>query len=390
MQTLSLEDDEEDEPTLPITISGPQTSVLEAQAHIHNIIASKISTTTKRVRQIPTHILPHILARRPAYLSLAQDATIDLRLERELREIIVTGEREATNRIVEGIKKDIEDLTASLTNLKISLPKPRHRLLVGKSVDELVTKSKCSVIVSPPDDSSEEVTVWGVGTDLPAGLAAVIERANSQHVHEFPLPGPIAVSRQLLVYLTYTSYPRKLQQEFPGALVYIPSVLAAQKASKITIDIIGEKPVVDSVVRRVSELIGKLIGATREIPIDWLLHKIISGKNSKKFVDFFITYPLSISYSPLFQRIKAFHEQHNIHVYFPSESEERSSVLLVYDPLSPNASPAPDEKKKHLDDVEKELVKLSKDAADVKSQKVSVEKRWHDAVIGQNGTTLNA
>lgn len=43
-----------------------------------------------------------------------------------------------------------------------------------------------------------------------------------------------------------------------------------------------------------------------------------------------------------------------------------------------------------MDDVSKELLKMAKDAADVKSEVVSVDKRWHDSVVGQGGTTLNA
>lgn len=88
-------------------------------------------------------------------------------------------------------------------------------------------------------------------------------------------------------------------------------------------------------------------------------------------------------------RIKQFHEAHNVLIFFPPESTESSSVLLVYDPLSLPASPSPDEKTKHLGDVERELVKMAKDAADVKSETVNVEKRWHDAVVGRSGTTLN-
>jgi len=89
-------------------------------------------------------------------------------------------------------------------------------------------------------------------------------------------------------------------------------------------------------------------------------------------------------------RLKQFHEAHNILVFFPIESSESSQVLLVYDPLSSAASLSPDEKKKHLDNVETEILKLAKDAADVKTEVVSVEKRWHDAVVGKGGTTLNA
>lgn len=84
------------------------------------------------------------------------------------------------------------------------------------------------------------------------------------------------------------------------------------------------------------------------------------------------------------------HDAHNVLVIFPNEAAEISTVVLVYDPLSTSASLIPDEKKKHLDDVEKEVLKMVKDAADVKSQSVTVEKRWHDAIVGHGGTTLNA
>lgn len=89
-------------------------------------------------------------------------------------------------------------------------------------------------------------------------------------------------------------------------------------------------------------------------------------------------------------RLKQFHEAHNVQVFFPPESAEQSSVLLVYDPYSPSASPSPVEKEKHLDEVAAELLKMAKDAADVKSELIPVEKRWHEAVVGKDGTTLNA
>lgn len=75
---------------------------------------------------------------------------------------------------------------------------------------------------------------------------------------------------------------------------------------------------------------------------------------------------------------------------FPPESLEQSSLLLVYDPTSPSASPSPLDKSKHLEDVADEILKMAKAAADVKSQLVEVEKKWHSAVIGRSGTTLNA
>lgn len=67
-----------------------------------------------------------------------------------------------------------------------------------------------------------------------------------------------------------------------------------------------------------------------------------------------------------------------------------SEVLLVYDPLTSAAMVSPDEKMKRLDGVEKELLKLAQEAADVKTETITVDKRWHEAVLGQGRTTLNA
>lgn len=88
-------------------------------------------------------------------------------------------------------------------------------------------------------------------------------------------------------------------------------------------------------------------------------------------------------------RIKQFHETHNVRVFFPLEKDEQSSVLLVYDP-SPNASPNPADKTKNVAEVEKELLKMARDAADVKTEYVPVEQKWHESIVGQGGTTLNA
>lgn len=94
-------------------------------------------------------------------------------------------------------------------------------------------------------------------------------------------------------------------------------------------------------------------------------------------------------FSPVF-RLKQLHETHNVLVFFPPESLEQSSLLLVYDPTSPSASPSPLDKNKNLEDVASEILKMAKGAADVKSQLVQVEKKWHYVVMGKSGTALDA
>jgi len=85
-------------------------------------------------------------------------------------------------------------------------------------------------------------------------------------------------------------------------------------------------------------------------------------------------------------RLEDFHEVNNVQVFFPLESSQQSSVLLVYDPFSPSASPSSVDKEKHLEEVSKELLKMAKEAADVKTEVIAIEKRWHKAVMGKDGT----
>lgn len=279
--------DEEEELTVPVTIIGAEPLVLEAQALLQSIIATKTSRGTQRVKNIPAHILPFILPRRAKFLEAAEGADVTLSLNRndDGGEIIVYGDREALGRVVDTIKSAVEYFTANVTSLKMTLPKRQHRLLMGKGAEEVMAKSQCAVVVQKIEEPGAEVTVWGRAQDLANGLTAVMEKANSAYIHEFPLPGPIPVSRQLLSYMTRIEYPKTLSEENPGVQVYTPPQAIVDRSQVLNVDILGDKPAVDSAVRQLSQLVGKLIGATKDVPIDWLVHRIInSHKNAKKLV----------------------------------------------------------------------------------------------------------
>ena len=273
--------DEEEEPTIPITVTGPQPLAYEAQELINQIIASKTSKTTQRVRDIPAHIVPFVKARYSAFISVAQGGDVQLTLSSVQREVTVSGDREVVIRVIDTIRTTIESVTSSVTPVRILLPKRQHRLLAGKAIDDIMTSSKCSVVIPPSEESSEEVVVWGMGEDIANGLTAAMTKANSQYIHEFPLPGPILLSKQLLTYMVRIDYAKTVAGAHPGVAVFMPDLPLKDK-TVLNIDIVGEKSLVDAAVRQVSELMGKLIGATKEASVDWLVHKIIIGKNGKK------------------------------------------------------------------------------------------------------------
>lgn len=280
--------DEEEEPTVPVTITGPLPLAQEARDMLQEIISSRTWRGTQRVKEIPAHILPFLLPRRGVFLEAANGADVSLQLNMDDGEITVTGDREAVERVVASIKSAKDYFTAEVTSLKVVLPKRQHRLLVGKDAEDIMTKSKCAVVVPSFEESSEEISVYGRSMDIGNGVSAVMEKANSAYIHEFPLPGPIAVSRQLLTYMTRVDYAKTISDENPGVAVYTPAGAAIAKAQVLNVDLVGEKPAVDAAVRQVSQLVGKLIGATEDVPIDWLVHRIInSHKNVKKCVSSF-------------------------------------------------------------------------------------------------------
>lgn len=273
--------DEDEEPTVAVTINGPQPLAYEAQASIQEIISSRTANSTQRIRDIPEHILPFIIPRRDAFLRAAEPASVNLTLDKDTNEIVISGDREGVLRAVESIKSALDYFTKEVTSANITLPKRQHRLLTGVAAQEIMAQSKCAVIIAKTEDPSEEVKVWGKAVDLGVGIGAVMTKANSAYIHEFPLPGPIATSRQLLGYMTYVGYPDTLNAAHPGVLVYTPHPYLAAKSPVLNVDLVGDKPAVDAAVRQVSELIGKLYGATKDVNIDWLVQSLINSPRNQ-------------------------------------------------------------------------------------------------------------
>jgi hypothetical protein len=85
--------------------------------------------------------------------------------------------------------------------------------------------------------------------------------------------------------------------------------------------------------------------------------------------------------------LKGYHGSKNTLVYIPPEIETDSNILLVYDPL---ASQPVKNKQAVLAEIEAEILGHVTGLGQIKTETVSVERKWHDAVTGKNRSTLNA
>ncbi|KAG9123017.1 hypothetical protein FRC07_000352 [Ceratobasidium sp. 392] len=353
--------DDEEEPTQPVSVTGPLSSVNDAIAELNIVIASKTSRITQRVRDVPAHVYPFVRGRQAEYEALAEaeNSFVTLTFTNSTRELSVNGDRPGVVKVIETVKANVTELEESLNNLVMSFNKPQHRLLVGDFGDELMESTKCAVTL-PTDPDSKEVTIWGLQDDLPNGLQAVMKQATSKYTESVSIPAPSAPIHDYLLRTNY--FGKTMAPAHPGVQAH-----ATPRGKGHAVDFIGEKPAVSAAVKDLKKVFSDLEGSTREVEIDWLVHKFLVGKSGKK--------------------IKQFQDVHHTQVFFPAESEEKSSALLVYD-LAQGASKA--EKKKHLDEVERDLRKLAADCADVRSEQITVDKKWHSAIIGKGGSTLNA
>lgn len=279
--SLIIEQDEQ-EVNIPITVKAPRPLAEEACRLISEIIASRPSNVTNKIRGIPPHILPFLSPRRDDFEAAAEGRNAQSSWDVPAREIVVSGDREGVTRIVEAVKSTVESLESLLTSASINFPKRQHRLLTGMAAEEIMAERKCAVIIPEPEDPKEAVMVWGGSEDLPHGLAAVIAKANSVYIHEFPLPGPLQTSKNILTYILRVDFPEVLTSAHPGLNVFTPPPALWDSATTLNLELSGSKNIVDEAIRQTSELIGKLNGATKDINVNWDLHKFISHKNAKK------------------------------------------------------------------------------------------------------------
>lgn len=276
---LVIERDEE-EATIPVTIKGPRPHAEEARLFVNEIIAT--FRLTRKIRDIPPHILPFLTLRRTDFEAAAEGREIQTFLDAAAREITVTGDREGVTRVVDAIKSNMESLGTVIASVSMNFPKRQHRLLTDMAVEEIMAQSKCAVIVPEPEDPSEAVMVWGESEDLSNGFTAVRTKANSVYIHEFPLPSPLQTSKNILTYILRVNFTETLTTTHPGLSVFTPPPALWDSAATLNLELSGNRGIVDEAIRQTSELIGKLNGATKDINVDWVAHGIISHKNAKK------------------------------------------------------------------------------------------------------------
>ncbi|WVR00176.1 hypothetical protein IAU59_007318 [Kwoniella sp. CBS 9459] len=405
-------DDEDDEPQVPISITGPSAACADAKNKILSLISHKTSQTSTSIKTIPSSYYPFIAGPKgvkarqleeeigggevkihvppPAvWKALEKQAQGDAEdvdaivKDRDLS-IKVKGEKERVKEVVANILQQYEQLNDSLRELKISIPKRQHRFLVGSAADDILDQTGCIVELPPVDDPSDQCVIRGPQPSLIPALTLVMDKANAiavemvdiVAVHRPNTSDPLAHAKKVLRFLLRGGKLRSIADSHSGVKVFPPFASAVANTGSVVIEIVGDdKAEVGKAKDEVAQLVKSVLPAgTASVEIDNLVHSLLIGKKGSK--------------------IAQFEQAHNVTTVFPPASEESSDVTLIYtgslDSL-PSEKKARDSKLKDiLASASKAIQELAKDAADIKTETLDIEKKWHRYIIGQSGTVLNA
>ncbi|KZT52871.1 hypothetical protein CALCODRAFT_501784 [Calocera cornea HHB12733] len=385
--------DEVEEPTMTVTINGPAPGARQAYNSIHAIVAEKTSRTSTKV-SVPHHFWPFLSAKKDE-LEGGQDVKVNVPKGYHPAEddddstaaekthaahsapIVVAGERSAVAQVAERITALVTELENDTKELVYKFPKRQHRFLVGEAARKIMEETGCSVELPAFDDPSEEVVIRGPEDQLPVALGVVMKQANTATVLQVDLsktyPPPSNHANQLLMFLTRSGRLRKLGESHPGVKFYAPRpAIVESTGGHLVIDIVGDNKA--AVQKGRDDLDSIVKSLTPEcfdsMEIEPLTHRFLIGKKG--------------------QKLKAFQDAHGVDVLFPHEGAESSTVLLVHTrPLDGDKKTNEAEIRKRLAEVKEEMGMLEKEAADMKTETLKVEKKWHRFVVGQGGTTLN-
>lgn len=388
-----------------VVIEGDEINARQAAKLVTDLVAERTSRTTQRLINIDHTFYPFIagpkganatrletqigngdvsvrVPPRAAFLQPkdAEDEEKEPRRERDLS-IVVTGDREQVQRVVQAIETQVDEMKRSFRKLEIQVPKRQHRFLVGDAANEILETTRCSVELAPQDDPSETVLIRGPQAQLPGALGVVMEKANAVKIEVVDVvaahrsaPDPLEHAKSILRWLSISGkLPRSQDVQ-----VYTPRPAVVDSTGTVHIEIVGSSETAVSEARQTLEGLVKSVPHhhTDSVEVDSLLHAVLIGKKGANLKEY---------------------EKRGVDVIFPhtsaSQEDARSDILLFVGPqanLSSDKKARDAEAKQLLESVKAELLKASQQAADFKTEVLPIAAKHHRAIVGPGGSTLNA
>ncbi|MCO5598726.1 hypothetical protein L7F22_052824 [Adiantum nelumboides] len=387
---------------IQVTIDGDEVNARQAKDMLSAIVAERTSRTTQRLTHIDHVFYPFIAGPKNANIAkLEEHGEVSVKVppraaflppreadtestepkrERDLS-IIISGDRDVVAKVVQVIEAQVDEMRQLFRTLQISIPKRQHRFLVGDAAQDILSSTGCSIELAPIDDPSDSVTIRGPQGQLPLALTAAMEKANAVRVEVVDVGAAHRDVEHAKTLLRWLGMSGKLPRE-QNVQVYLPRSAIVESSGLAHIEVVGAD------ANAVTRIRGELDTLVKNVPpsfvasvdIDPLLHRFIIGKKgaglsqySKKGVD--VIFPPVID---------------------ASVSDGRSDVVIVLGDANVINGLPKDKKSRDtaaasiLSQVKADIEAAGKQAADFKTETLSIPAKYHRTILGPGGTTLNA
>lgn len=389
--------DDEDDTMIDVLIEGDPHAAEMARREVERIVGQRTINVSLKLKDIPAELYPFIAGAHnarsnaleqshdvrvkvPSYHTWQSQAppqapqrgqTVQFRPNSGIP-IQISGEREAARNAQAEIERQVQELQRALTLSQFDIERERHQFIVGDkgtSLHDFLEDTGCSIILPPPGEDSEVITVIGPPDQIEAAVSKAMDLAASMSMASVDVArlhpsGAHEHARDVARYLDQRRALQKFEDSY-GAQVVLPSGSD------------GSSP------WQIYSRDGKTTMRARSD-----LMNLVHGHPPSRF--------RNVNIEPFYQRelqqqhAQSIRDQFGVHSVFSAEAEESPRVLLVYEGSAPSegyefpqAKPSNDEVQqfeKALQEVEQYLQGLVDGQEQVVSRSIDAPSKYREKI----------
>ncbi len=400
--------DDDESATVEVVIEGDAVAAEMARREIEAIVNDRTSTVNIRLKDIPAEYYPFIAGAHNTRIGALEEGR-DLRIsvphyhtwtnqpppqapsDHQLprftpqtgNHIRLSGDRLAAQAARAEIERQVESLRQQITLSQIPINRGQHQFIVGDrgtSLHDFLDETGCAVILPPPNDDTEMLTVTGPREMLDNGINKVMDLATSMQMASIDISrqhanaplGPQVHARSLTRYLQQREAIQQLERLYDAHIV-IPTA----DDGPVSWEVYSRDG--KNTIRARSDIMNLVNGhpPTRlmHVDVDPFYHGHLQQHSARHI-----------------------HEEHGVHVVFPEELQETPQLLLVYEGPSattpdyefPKRHPSPADVKlfeEALNEARQHILGLISGRQEISSRNIEVPKKYYRESISYCGFT---